>query len=396
MLAFVATHPPDDDPYQSILRKAEWISQAAWGLCLVLIALAVAFAWQTALDSRLRMYWWEILGTLACFWLAYLYCVEGARQGEIRKTRALSLDEQWLEDLASGVAAQMQFSRAPVIRIARGMVSPAWLSAAWLAGAPRIVIRESLVRYLEKGELASVIAHELTHEKMLRRYYGDNVFPCGAITLMAFLAWLTMQAVHTEWGVFAMPVVALLLGVGAFFFTERIAHVFLPLIHAHEFLADHEAARCSGRLNTINALLKVGQRQEMLHTVMEALADGHRQRDASLREEIFDSLPEPFMDAPAVRAAARECLSRRGLVLAEPTEAAEQGRKIDWRRFAAKSGGIRLEKEELEELVHALVRDGGSRLFHLHDEQPDLARHTLHPSLRKRLLFLCSCHHLEW
>lgn len=361
-----------------------------------MIAVAIAFAWQTALDSRLRMYWWEILGTLACFWLAYLYCVEGARQGENRKTRALSLDEQWLEDLAADVAARMKFPCAPLIRIAHGMVSPALLSVTLLAGRPRIVIRRSLVRFLEKGELASMIAHELTHEKMLRRYYGDNVFPCGAITLMAVLAWLTMQAVHTEWGVFVMPLVALLLGVGVHYFTEKIAHVFLPLIHAHEFLADHEAARCSGRLNTINALLKVGQRQEMLHAVMETLAEVHHQRDASLREELFDSLPEPFMDAIAVRSATRAYLLKRGIQLTEPAESADPGRKLDWRRFAVKSSGNRLDAEELAELVNALVMDGGSRLFHLHDEQPDMARHTLHPSLRKRLLFLCSCHHLEW
>lgn len=388
---------PDNGPYQEVLKKAEWISQAAWGICLLLLAVTLALGWWTWTDSRFRTYWWEIAGTVACFWLAYLFCMSGAHQGELRKTREVSEDESWLHDLAEKMAAKQGLRRTPGLRVVSGGIVPAYLSTSFLWGRPRIVLREDLIRRLERSELAAVMAHELAHARMLRRYYSDNVFPCGALASTAILSYVTVWAVHTEFGVFIIPLAALGAGALAFYCAEFLARIFLPLIHAHEYLADYEAARCAGRLNTIHALLKIGQRQEMLHTILEVLAEAGRLKQSGLRDEIFAALPESVLETEAVRAHAREWLSHLGIHL--PAEAglpAEPVRRMDWGFLNRRRPRNRLSAEEIEELVHALVMDGDLRLFNLHEERSDLTRRTLHPSLRRRLMFLCSCHHLGW
>lgn len=395
------------DNYLELQRQADWLSRTALLFCALFVLSAVVFSVAAVTHPFWLLGWWLGAASVACFWLAFAFRLAGVRAPKRRRLRHPNETDGPLVEALRDLAPRLGLRRLPRLEIATAGSLPSYFEYHPLFRRDRLILNEHFLRVLSPDETRALMAHELAHIRLLRRHYGDNLLPAGALMVTALLLYVSVGLTPLFPWSLAVPLLAVAAGWFVFSLSERVVLWLLPLLRAHEHLADHHAAECAGRLHTVNALLKIGHRLEMLEEVertVEHLPDRPR---TLWRDRIFTALPSELLDPDLVRGHAEAILRSEGLEPAPrldegPPEAAtplatlSPSRRIDWRFFDTREQDGRLDPEELEQFVHALIRDGAGRLFNLPEENPDRSRFQVHPSLRRRILFLCGCHHLPW
>lgn len=276
-----------------------------------------------------------------------------------------------------------------------------------------IVIGHHLLHALRPAELRALLAHELAH-------FHGHVAPLGRVSL----------AVHAFAGVGAFGLIAsipaLVGGAGLWGYVVLVPAYFGFLIlaglvsqggeHEREHLCDHAAARHFGTTAIVNALLKLGLRQEVYLAVLEEVADVASRNDvdelqrlvAIAEEALPHGLVGPGEARDLVRAAlaphvgAKSWLRRaaRGRRAEEARSdwvggirrwgaASRRLRKIDWRRFDTRVRDGQLDALECRDYVRALLEDPEAHAVQV-DFTLGLQAGDTHPTMRQRILFIAA------
>ncbi len=294
-----------------------------------------------------------------------------------------------------------------------------------------VVLHNNILSLLNPSEVRAVIAHETAHIKN-----RDTL-----VQILARMPEFFIQVVYLYiYARLLLGVVDALLVTGdpvaviartaallVFFILSRgVLTVGTALIQAAsraaELLADYHAATLLGPVVTVNALLRLGQRIEALHTLVEEARwlDSLNESgimpltDREIREMVIALGPDELDDRVArvkaphlflrrrlevlrdayglpltdsdiqqlVRPAAVELVRRRSRDIVADTSVPK---KIDW-RSADIDGDRRLSESELRRLVAELRNDPSGLLF-----DNEIGKNILvldHPDFRRRVLFL--------
>ncbi|MFE8011377.1 M48 family metalloprotease [Streptomyces antibioticus] len=191
-------------------------------------------------------------------------------------------DEPELAALVRDVAERVGFGEPLLVRVVPGVEASLGRFRVGRTDTRVLLLGLPLLRALTAAELASVVAHELAHE----RHVSDR-----GVVLLRFARALTADGLE-----------------GRFRPTAPLAGPLLrasqPQMWRAETAADADAARVAGTEATASAL----RRTALLHTVLESLGerwlDGLAEDDRR-PEDIYDALDASLADPHVARRAAR-------------------------------------------------------------------------------------------
>lgn len=302
-----------------------------------------------------------------------------------------------------------------------------------------VVLHSNLLEIVPREGVRAIIAHEVGH---MRR--KDSL-----VYLLASIpkAFLFLMGVLVLWkigvGIFGFDSVGTLIqrvlfvvfvASLALWVLARLNRVTNLAAQQSEHLADAYAAQACGWGSTLNALLLLGDRVEVLHTVLKTLKKQPHLKDVPLTEdhairilrrlpprelddekarqlaprlyieerlaELRDTLCVPLTEEQIVelaKRADRDLRDRQAEATKDNTRVAQQERKdreqeaelekllIDWRQFDWDRSG-HLDPEETAALVAELRADERKMVFRQFLEPG--AQWQSHPTMRSRLLFL--------
>ncbi len=292
-----------------------------------------------------------------------------------------------------------------------------------------VVLHNNILSLLNPSEVRAVIAHEVAHIKnrdsviqiltQMPEFFVQVVY----LYIYARILLGVVDALLVSFN----PLLAVLRGlvlVGFYALSRMLLYLGTLLVRrasrAAELLADYHAATMLGPTDTVNALLRLGQRIEALYALIEEtrwLDSLNETGVMPLTKEEIDVLvlslgPDELDDRVARVKAPHIFLQNRlrilrdvyGLSLSDDDilrivrpaavelvrarvreSSKDAGKKIDWRE-ADRDGDARLSAGELRLLVDALRRDPTKMLF-----DNESGRNVLvldHPDFRSRVLFL--------
>lgn len=287
----------------------------------------------------------------------------------------------------------------------------------WIHGLNAVYITRDLLHLLRPDELRAILAHEYAHfhglQHVLSRMIGTWSLCAMTFELAVFAS--VPELVAAGWLAQLLAIIVMTLVLDSIFgvLVKRMGH-------AHEFLADYEAARQFGHIPLVNALLRLAMRGEiMIEVVYEALRTirtNPKAQMAKLLAECAEALPAGELPLSKARRLVRKTLEpyrgehdvlaqddsvgpaelqklRRKLRKALAVfESKRRWRKVDWRRFDVIRPDGELDREEIAPFIEALVAKPEAGVAYLPQEQravpPELLKRPTHPSFRRRILFL--------
>ena len=257
-----------------------------------------------------------------------------------------------------------------------------------------VVIFSSVLTTMNTEEVEAVIGHEVAHVKNKDSWYLGLV---GSPTFI--MAWVMLiLIINLPLGAEYTPniIITILITLLAFYICIR--PVVKRMIRYGEYYADFTSAKVNGLIPMSNALIKLGQRNDML-----VAFQGEFQRrfrlDSKLRTstDFYKRLKEELkdvLDPDEAVEVARKLVKEFGGEEIDENKIEEKGSKllkpelIDWRDYDNIVKNYNLEYEELDNLIKDLKDSPQSRLFkHASTTRTKMIFMT-HPRIRDRLIFL--------
>ncbi|MBI2265797.1 MAG: hypothetical protein HYU64_11570 [Armatimonadetes bacterium] len=398
------------DPQQMRTRVAE-LRLLSWFVFCARVAM-VAVCADSVLKNPAHLFPF-VKGVLPTLLLLSILPEIAARFAYRKKEEVRSKGNNWLigkyteEQLRSLVletAASLPVRLgSPRIAIShhRGIAGWTWLSLFWPDWERRktLWITEGSLHYLEADELKAVIAHEAAHHHPSNRCDTPGDWFLGDAALLCLLFWLGPDQYSWTIGWLAVLLVRAL---GDILVGDSRAETSRQIEH----LCDLCASRWTSPEAVANALLKMGEEEELVETVlaraakkllyfrdveMEELGSAFEevrpfgrifhenlfQHSARITEEIVNIL-QPSPKEPGANRKENEEL--RDLL-----ENRRKGRRkrIKWRQFDSNGDG-RLSESEVQCLCEALGNQPDRALFLSECE----GNPKTHPGYRSRILFL--------
>jgi Zn-dependent protease with chaperone function len=263
-----------------------------------------------------------------------------------------------------------------------------------------VFLNSYLCNALKPDELRAILVHELAHFYRYIGPLGRNAW-LGIVGSVA--ACVALYAADPE--ILDSPLLALAVVWWAplpfLWLFNKIAALGL---HDLEYACDAVAAELVGVEPIVNALLKIGDRQEVYDLVEREmgrhLAENPKAKPADVATELLDRLP----DQPVTVEEARRILS------AQPLPGGRGGSKkqarefleylrlsrslrkalkvVRWSEFDTIHRNGRLDRDELHRYVRALASGRDAATHELAADHPAAERYQTHPSMRNRILYL--------
>ena len=258
-----------------------------------------------------------------------------------------------------------------------------------------IYINSYLLRVLDREELAALLGHELAHfyfyqSPLLRAPFFT--LPAVQVLVVGALWW----SVGQDGALWSTPWVFGWLG--TFFLFQPLVFYVFTRVQAHglrhsrleERLADHMGARLGGPLAMINALLKIGTREDVVAVAVDEA------------KKILSKESDAGSDEDDIMALVRERLPDRPLTPEEALAAVTQGEKrrlsrrerkrlrdiLDWREFDTLVPDQKLDLEELRSFVTAVRASDDTELFSGPGEKLRRNPRATHPPIKERVFAL--------
>ena len=284
-----------------------------------------------------------------------------------------------------------------------------------------IYLSSFVLRVLENDELKALIGHELGH---FYHYQSPLVRAPFLLNWSLSVLWLgTVWRLFGAGGslseslwLFSWWGTLLLLIPGVLWIIGRVRIRTMDFSHVHEFLADHTGATVADPLAMINALLKIGSRQEIfvktLEHTKELMKSSSKANALQVLEHVRTRLPDTILTLEealnSVRFATASVVPE---TLSEPDDANSGGnqptladlknslrqlqdligreeakRLLDWQEFDTHVQDYRLDETEIRLLMNALMANPHLYLFSLPGEDGPRKKMSTHPTFRARLV----------
>jgi Zn-dependent protease with chaperone function len=309
-----------------------------------------------------------------------------------------------VEALARAVAERFGSGETPNIFIAIDKEANALSTNSMLLNfIPRfnaVFLNSYLCRALRRDELRAVLAHELAHFYRYLGPLGRNAW-LGIVGSVA--ACVALYAADP--GILDNPLLALAV----------VWWVPLPFLWLFgkiadlgyrdlEFACDAVAAEMVGVEPMINALLKIGDREEVFELVELEMGQHLEKNPEADPDEVARALMDRMPDGPVTIEEARRALratpvagrkrgsERKRVQLLEQVRSSQALRKalkvMRWSEFDTIRRDGRLDPDELDGYVRALASDTLAATNEVAMNHPAADRYQTHPAMRARILYL--------
>jgi len=297
-----------------------------------------------------------------------------------------------------------------VVRSPEGLAAS--MNAYFLNGMPSrnaVYLGSYLLACASEAEVRAILGHEVAHfyryQNPLTR--APYVVAASVGVLLAALLGVIFGPGSWVFGVGGVPLVVLplhLLGVGLVF-RRGVRHA-----HLFEHLADLAGARVAGPEAMINALLRLGARQEVVFRAFEEVAarlEASPDLDpAQAAALVSAALPDRDLGASEARRLVRQALEREAARGADPARSGRAGvwarRRVierlkatfgrdqawtilSWQAFDTRVHDGWLDADEIRDLLAALARQPDAALFALTTDEPAAVADDSHPTFTRRV-----------
>ena len=261
-----------------------------------------------------------------------------------------------------------------------------------------IFLNSYLVRALTRDQLRAILVHELAHFYRYMGPFGRNAWLAVFGSIAACVAVFSTDPDMAKIPLLVVLFVLWWAPLGFIWIFLKIASLGQ---HDLEYACDAVAAEVIGVEPMVNALLRMGDRAELMEMVLLAI---HKQTDEDRRAkvaEVADALVERVPEEPIALAEARRAL---GLATApEEAEPRKGGvfdgfrrsirehkalRVVRWSRFDTIRRDGQLDRQELHRYVESLGKAGYVATHDVALEHPLVGSLSTHPSTLKRIVYL--------
>jgi Zn-dependent protease with chaperone function len=313
-----------------------------------------------------------------------------------------ALEPEEVETLVKTVARRFRRKAKPNLYVAIDQAANALAANSMLLNfIPRynaIFLNSYLVRALTRDQLRAILVHELAHFYRYMGPFGRNAWLAVVGSIAACVAVFSTDPDMAEIPLWMVLFVLWWAPLGFMWVFLKIASLGQ---HDLEYACDAVAAEVIGVEPMVNALLRMGDRAELMEMV---LLEIHRQTDDDRRAkvtEIADALLERVPDGPIDLAEARRALrleapleeaeSRSGSVFGGVRRIVKEHKALGvvrWSGFDTIRRDGQLDRQELHRYVESLVQDGHVATHDVALEHPLVGSLSTHPSTLKRIVYL--------
>jgi Zn-dependent protease with chaperone function len=171
-----------------------------------------------------------------------------------------------------------------------------------------------------------------------------------------------------------------------------------------EYACDAVAAEMVGVESMVNALLKIGDREEVFELVQLEMGRQLQENPRANPDEVAQALVSRIPDHPVTVEEARRALRAGSVARSKGGSERQTGKLLEqvrstqklraalkvvqWSEFDTIHRNGRLDRDELDGYVRALASDALAATNEVAMNHPATDRYQTHPSLRKRILYL--------
>ena len=313
-----------------------------------------------------------------------------------------ALEPEEVEALVETVAQRFRRKAKPNLYVAIDQAANAFAANSMLFNfIPRynaILLNSYLVRALTRDQLRAILVHELAHFYRYIGPFGRNAWLGAVGSIAACVGFFSADPDVAE---VSLLVVLLVLWWAPLPFMWLFSKIAQLGQHDLEYACDAVAAEVIGVEAMVNALLRMGDRAELIEMVVLEIArqtdEDRRARVAEIADDLLERVPEGPIDLAE---------ARRALGLATRPEQAEPrtpgvfGRVrrtfkehqalevVHWSRFDTIRRDGELDRQELHRYVESLGQAGYVATHSVALEHPLVGSVSSHPSTRKRIVYL--------
>ncbi len=396
------TSPGDLD---RTIRRSNFRQRVLLSIVFACAAIALAFHGWFFPDQPYAI--WFLLLFPIPFHLGSAIILSARRAVRVEKARPRLLGRfsvEVINDTARRVAARLGGVEVPNIYIRETREANASATNSrfcnFLPRLNAIHLNSILFRLLDENELKAVLAHELAH---FHRYLGPLM---RNMWLVAFTA-VSSGVGLAYWGFKSFqPLVLVGMGITSLLYP----FIVLVLVQSSkrrsrlmETACDAMAAETVGPLEIINALLKIGDQQEVMlafEAVVLAALEKRKNVDVEAVVRVFQaSLPNERISVGRARELAASIVDRYcetgsrlfnaiTMVKLRKRRALVKALKVlDWREFDVVPDR-RLDALEIDHFVREMLGDGSTATHPVAGESPLTEKGHFHPLTKKRIVYV--------
>ena len=327
---------------------------------------------------------------------------EAHRLEEAPEELRAALEPEEVEALVQTVADRFRRKTKPNLYVLVDQAANALAANSMLLNfIPRynaIYLNSYLVRALTRDQLRAILVHELAHFYRYMGPFGRNAWLAVVGSIAACVAVFSTDPDMAEISLLVVLFILWWAPLGFMWIFLKIASLGQ---HDLEHACDAVAAEMIGVEPMVNALLRMGDRAELMEMVLLAV---HEQTDEDRRAkvtEVADALVERIPDRPIDLEEARRALDlATAPEEAEPPKGGALGgirrsvkehkalRVVRWSRFDTIRRDGQLDRQELHRYVESLGEGGYTATHDVALEHPLVGSLSTHPSTLKRIVYL--------
>jgi Zn-dependent protease with chaperone function len=257
-----------------------------------------------------------------------------------------------------------------------------------------LILYSNVFDILNQEELSAIIGHEVAHVKNYDSWYLGMVGNPSLMMLFVIIIWFESV---TSAGIYFSSLYLLIIAILIVFYII-IRPLVKRMVRYCEYYADFTSAKINGTIPTINALIKIGQRHDMLIAFQHEFQRRFRldwkfKSSNEFYKRLRDELKYVIDTDDAILIARKLVLEFGGKEI-DNKKTMDKGflifkpKIINWLDYDNHIRDYSLDCIELEQLIRDLKDSPQARLFEHASTNNLFAIFQSHPRIKERLIFL--------